>query len=139
MNDKCPTDSSVGDHRPVGHDRSEVAIECIFWSWPEVARDPEIFLGRDLEIFRKIYPYIKFDESNIKCSTGSRPEFRSLLDIFCGSRPILGCDPGNILGRDLDSGSRSPTLTDGLTGSNLIKSVPEEILLNFLWYSVAFL
>ena len=86
-----------------------------------IGRDPENFSGRDLEIFQKIYQDIQLDESNLKFSIGSRPTFGSrpkkfqpgrLIpvatvlgsrpDIFLGSRPITGRDPGKNSGRDLD-------------------------------------
>jgi hypothetical protein len=80
-----------------------------------IGRDRENFLGRGLQIFRKIYQDIQIDKSKIKFSIGARPKkfqpgglvpvatvFGSRSDVFFGSQPILGRDPENILVRDLD-------------------------------------
>ena len=97
---------SVWDHQPknlkTGHDpeKKPVAIQKIFRSQPVIGRDPKDFLGRDLEILRKIYQNIHLDESSIKFSIGSRPKkfqpgrlipvatvFGSRSDIFLGRDP----------------------------------------------------
>jgi hypothetical protein len=115
---------SVGDHRPVDHDRirsrpknlktgrdpeknngrDPLSVATRDRSRPVIGRDPENFSGRDLEIFLKIYQDIQLDKTNLKFSIGLPKKFQPgrlipVATVF-GSRSdsFVGSRP--ILGRD---------------------------------------